>query len=57
MEISICKEESRNFLRVGNAVIEIKDYCLKSSADGTTELSVTIEGKADIFATSANLIM
>ena len=57
MEIVIHKEESRNFLQVGKEMIEVSDYCLKSSADGSTELSVTIKGKANVFETSANLIM
>lgn len=58
MERLIHKEESRNFLQVGKEIKEmISDYSLKSSADGTTELSVTIEGKVNVFETSANLIM
>lgn len=57
MEIAIHKEESRNFLQVGKEMIEVSDYSLKSSADGSTELSVTIKGKVNVFETSANLIM
>lgn len=57
VEIVIHKEESRNFLQVGKEMIEVSDYSLKSSADGSTELSVTIKGKVNVFETSANLIM
>lgn len=57
MEIVIHKEESRNFLQVGKEMIEVSDYSLKSHADGSTELSVTIKGKVNVFETSANLIM
>lgn len=57
MEIVLHKEESRNFLQVGKEMIEISDYSLKSSADGSTELSVIIKGKANVFETSANLVM
>ena len=45
------------FKEVGKEMIEVSDYSLKSSADGSTELSVTIKGKANVFETSANLIM
>lgn len=57
VEIVIHKEESRNFLQVGKEMIEVSDYSLKSSADGSTELSVTIKGNVNVFETSANLIM
>lgn len=57
MEIVLHKEESRNFLQVGKEMIEVSDYSLKSSADGSTELSVTIKGNVNVFETSANLVM
>lgn len=57
MIIVIHKEENRNFLQIGNEALEVSDYSLKSSADGSTELSVTIKGKVNIFEISANLVM
>ncbi len=57
MIIIIHKEENRNFLQVGNETMEVSDYSLKSSADGFTELSVTITGKVNVFETSANLVV
>lgn len=55
MKVAVVKEESRNFLQIGTESIEVSDYSLKSSADGSTELSVTIKGNVNVFETSANL--
>ena len=57
MAVAISKGGSRIFLQVGKEMIEVSDYSLKSSADGSTELSVTIKGNVNVFETSANLIM
>ena len=54
-ELKIGKVDNRKFLQIGTEVIEIQDYNVKSSADGTTELSITISGQASIFELSANL--
>ncbi|MFR4352479.1 MAG: hypothetical protein ACLT3H_12560 [Roseburia sp.] len=54
-EISISRADSRSLLQIGTEQIEVSDYQIKSSADGSTELSVTIKGAAAIFETSASL--
>lgn len=51
------QRREQEFLQVGKEMIEVSDYSLKSSADGSTELSVTIKGNVNVFETSANLIM
>ena len=56
-DITINKIDSRKFMKIGEVSIEIDDYTIKSSADGSTELSVVIKGNASIFETSANLIV
>lgn len=53
--ISISRVDSRSFLQIGNEQVEVSDYTIKSSADGSTELSVIIKGSASMFETSANL--
>lgn len=55
VDIKISKIEERSFLRIGNETIEVADYSIKSSADGTTELSVVIKGIARLLESSANL--
>lgn len=54
-EITIHKIDSRSFLQVGAEQVEISDYTIKSSANGTTELNVTINGNSNVFEMSANL--
>lgn len=54
-DVVILRNESRSLLRVGSEDIEISDYNVKSSANGDTELSVTIKGKVAIFELTANL--
>jgi hypothetical protein len=54
-EITIYKIDSRNFLQVGTEQIEISNYTVKSSANGITELNVTINGNSNVFGTSASL--
>ena len=55
VEITISKLDDRNFLQVGQEKIEISDYNIKSSADGSTELSITIKGTTPIFSLSASM--
>lgn len=55
VHISISRIDSRSFFWINNETIEIADYNIKSSADGSTELSVVIKGKSSIFETSAKL--
>lgn len=57
VQISISRIDSRSFLQINNETIEIVDYNIKSSADGSTELSVIIKGESSIFESSANLVM
>lgn len=54
-EVSILRVDSRSFLRVGQEQIEISGYTVKSSADGSTELSVVIKGAVATFELSASL--
>lgn len=54
-EIRILRTDSISFLEIGSEQIEIKDYIIKSSADGSTELEVKICGVSNIFESSANL--
>ncbi len=44
MDISIIQSESRYLLCIGSEKVEVSDYRLQSSADGETELCVTIKG-------------
>lgn len=53
--ISINSVDSRSYLQIGKEMVEISDYKVKSSADGSTELTVTITGLCSEFALSANL--
>ncbi len=43
-EVSIIQSGSRYLLGIGSEKVEISDYKLQSSADGETELCVTIRG-------------
>lgn len=54
-EVAIHKIDSRNFLQIGTEQIEITDYNVKSSANGVTELNITILGNSNVFELSANL--
>lgn len=54
-EIAIHKIDSRSFLQVGAEQVEISDYIVKSSANGITELNITIAGDSNVFEMSANL--
>ena len=55
MNIKVTKIDERMFLRINEEMVEVADYNLKSSADGTTELSVVIKGNASAFDSSAIL--
>lgn len=54
-EITLLRVDSRSYLRIGSESVEVSDYQVKSSADGTTELSVVISGSSSVFELSANL--
>lgn len=56
MNIKVGKVDSRKYLQIGNELIEVADYNIKSSADGSTELSVVIRGNATMVDMSVNLI-
>lgn len=56
VEISLKRIDSRSFLQVGQECVEISDYQVKSSADGATELLITITGTSEVFELSASLI-
>ncbi len=43
-DISIIQSGSRYLLSIGSEKVEVSDYKIQSSADGETELCVTIKG-------------
>lgn len=53
--LKVSKVDERIFFQLNNEIVEIKDYKIKSSADGSTELLIVIEGNANVFDLSANL--
>lgn len=53
--LKVSKVDERIFFQLNNEIVEIKDYKITSSADGTTELLIVIEGNANVFDLSANL--
>ena len=55
LDIKINKIDNRYFLEIGEELVEVSDYKLKSSADGATELTVVISGVASLFESSASL--
>jgi len=55
MVLKVLKVDERKFFQINNEIVEIKDYKIKSSADGSTELLIVIEGNVNVFETSANL--
>ena len=55
MVLKVSKVDERKFFQINNEIVEIKDYKIKSSADGSTELLIVIEGNVNVFETSANL--
>lgn len=54
--VKVGKIDSRKYFQIGNELIEVADYNIKSSADGSTELSVIIKGNASMSDMSVNLI-
>jgi len=54
-DIKLSKIDGRSFLQIGSEQMEISDYNIKSSTDGSTELSVVLKGQASIFELSTNL--
>ncbi len=55
MEVAIKRVDEKNILIIDDSSIPILDYSIKSSADGTTELNVTITGISSIFDLSTIL--
>jgi hypothetical protein len=55
MVLKVSKVDERKFFQINNEIVEIKDYKIKSYADGSTELLIVIEGNVNVFETSANL--
>ena len=55
-QITIERINDRSVLKIGKGVLEISDYKIVSSADGTTELTILLKGISSAFETSANLI-
>lgn len=57
MEIKVVRLDNRISLFIdGNEISNVKDYQIKSSASGETELIVTFSGMTNLFDLSANLI-
>ena len=55
MDIRVTKIDDRKFLRINNEMVEVVDYTIKSSAGGSTELTVSIKGDVTVFDLSAIL--
>lgn len=55
MVLKVSKVDERKFFQINNEIVEIKDYKIKSSADGSTELLIVIEGNANVFDSSTTL--
>lgn len=55
MVVKVTKIDDRKFLCINHEVLEIADYNLKSSADGSTELSLIIKGNVSEFDSLAIL--
>ena len=55
MDVKIVRVDNRSLMQIGETQIEVADYNIKSSADGSTELSVTIKENAPTFELSASL--
>lgn len=53
--LRVSKLDEHKFFQINNEIVEIKDYTIKSSADGSTELLIVIEGNANVFDSSATL--
>nr|DAM48317.1 MAG TPA: hypothetical protein [Caudoviricetes sp.] len=55
LDVKIVRVDDRSLMQIGETQIEVADYNIKSSADGSTELSVTIKENAPTFELSASL--
>lgn len=53
--LKVLRIDNRSFLQIGTEQIEVADYNLKSSAEGSTELSVIIKGTSNVLELSASL--
>lgn len=54
-QISIQRIDNRKFLKIEEEFVEISDYKVVSSADGNTELTVSIKGVSTVFDLSTSL--
>lgn len=54
-QISIQRIDNRKFLKIEEEFVEISDYKVVSSSDGTTELTVSIKGVSTVFDLSTSL--
>lgn len=54
-DIRIIRSDDRSMLQVGSESVEISDYKLQISADGTTEICVAIKGVSTELELSTNL--
>ncbi len=55
-DIKLSTIDNRAFLQIGAEQIEVFDYSIKSSADGETELCVTIKGVPRELELKASLV-
>ena len=54
-DITLAKIDSRIYFQIGKESVEVSDYKIQSSADGETELCITIRGTANLIYLAANL--
>lgn len=55
MNIRITRIDSRSFIEIGSEKLEISDFKMQSSADGKTELCITIRDLTNEFEMSTSL--
>lgn len=54
-DIKIKRVDSKSYMVLGSESVELADYHIKSSADGTTELHIVIKDLSEVFEMSATL--
>ena len=55
MDVKIVRVDNRSLMQIGVTQIELADFNIKSSAVGSTELSITTKENAPTFELSASL--
>lgn len=55
LNIRITRIDSRSFIEIGSEKLEISDFKMQSSADGKTELCITIRDLTNEFEMSTSL--